>query len=87
MIVLLSVQSVPLWVEYLEFIEEHDADVASCVPEGMARFRALCETALAAAGLHYSEGSRVWTAYRDFEDAVLPTLEDASEEVGQEEAC
>jgi hypothetical protein len=62
-------------------VEEHDSDVANCTPEGMTRFRTLCERALAAAGLHYSEGSRVWTAYRDFEDAILPTLEDATEEV------
>ncbi|KAJ7294310.1 hypothetical protein O6H91_Y267000 [Diphasiastrum complanatum] len=66
--------SVPLWVEYLEFVEEHDAAVSQCTSQGLAKMRALFERSLGAAGLHLAEGWKVWEAYREFEQAVLLTI-------------
>jgi hypothetical protein len=43
--------------------------------------RALCERALAAAGLHFTEGGKVWEAYREFEQALLISMVEASHEV------
>jgi hypothetical protein len=42
--------------------------------------RALCERALAAAGLHFTGGGKVWEAYREFEQALLISMVEASQE-------
>jgi tetratricopeptide (TPR) repeat protein len=72
--------SASLWVEYLEFVEENDLSVAQCTPPGITKMRALCERALAAAGLHFTEGGKVWEAYREFEQALLISMVEASQE-------
>ncbi len=55
--------------------------VAQCTPPGITKMRALCERALAAAGLHFTEGGKVWEAYREFEQALLISMVEASQEV------
>lgn len=74
-------QSVPLWLHYLEFVEERDADVADCTEAGIARMRALYERALTATGLHFTEGGKVWEAYRDYEGALLLSMAESTAEV------
>lgn len=78
---LCHLQSVPLWVEYLEFVEERDLSVAHCTVPGTSKMRALYERALAAAGLHYTEGGKLWEAYREYEIALLLSMAEASKEV------
>ncbi|KAK7258271.1 hypothetical protein RIF29_23842 [Crotalaria pallida] len=65
--------SVPLWCDYLNFVQESDP------PVGISKVRDLFETALAAAGLHVSQGSLLWEAYRQFEQAILLTIDDDNE--------
>lgn len=72
--------SVPLWSEYLNFIQERDESVSQCTPEGVEKIRALFERALTAAGLHVVGGGKLWAAYREFEQALLITMEENSEE-------
>lgn len=74
-------QSIPVWLQYLEFVEEHDTEVAQCTGSGIAKMRALFEQALSSTGLHYVEGGKVWQAYRDYESAVLLRMAEASVEV------
>ena len=76
-------QSVPLWLHYLEFVEERDTAVAECTEAGIAKMRALFERALTSTGLHFSEGGKVWEAYRDYELALLLSMAEASPEVLQ----
>eukprot|EP00249_Psilotum_nudum_P016992 c26096_g1_i2 orf=158-2560(+) len=73
--------SVPLWMEFLEFKEKHDADVAQHTAEGLSKMRSLYEQALSATGLHLAGGGRIWTAYRKFEQTVLSNMVDATTEV------
>lgn len=56
--------SVGLWATRLELVQQLDPAVQEGTKEGVAAFRALCEEALTAAGLHISEGSRLWSIYR-----------------------
>ncbi|KAG0604876.1 hypothetical protein M758_9G015600 [Ceratodon purpureus] len=72
--------SVPLWLHYLEFVEERDTAVAECTKEGITKMRALFERALTSTGLHYTEGGKVWEAYRDYESALLLSMAEASSE-------
>ncbi|CAA6660241.1 unnamed protein product [Spirodela intermedia] len=72
--------SVPLWLDYLRFIEEHDQSVAQCAPAGVSKMRNLYERAISAAGLHVTEGSKIWDAYREFEEAILLTMDDSNSE-------
>lgn len=73
--------SVPLWSEYLNFIQERDESVSQCTPEGVEKMRALFERALTAAGLHVVDGGKLWAAYREFEQALLIAMEENSKEV------
>eukprot|EP00898_Chlorokybus_atmophyticus_P006256 jgi/Chlat1/6631/Chrsp482S00881 len=63
--------SVELWVAYLEFVEENDPLVAGATEEGSARMRTLYERAITAAGLHVAKGGLLWTACREYEEAML----------------
>lgn len=74
-------QSIPLWLHYLEFVEERDIGVAECTEAGIAKMRALFERALTSTGLHFTEGGKVWEAYRDYESALLLSMTEASLEV------
>ncbi|PKU87684.1 hypothetical protein MA16_Dca023466 [Dendrobium catenatum] len=72
---------VPLWCDYLEFVQEHDPLVLECAPGGLSKMRTLFERALTACGLHFSEGSNIWEAYREFEQAVFLTIDGSDNEV------
>ncbi|CAM6111706.1 unnamed protein product [Calypogeia fissa] len=72
--------SVPLWLEYLKFVEEHDTTVAEGTKEGVSNMRNLYERALAAVGLHFAEGGKVWEAYREFEQAMLMIIDSSGGE-------
>lgn len=64
-------------------MEEHDQSVAQCAPAGVSKMRNLYERAISAAGLHVTEGSKIWDAYREFEEAILLTIDDSNSEVHQ----
>lgn len=70
-----------LWLDYLEFNQQHDQDVVQCNDAGIAKMRGLYERALAAASLHFVEGSKIWAAFCQYEISLLLNLQDASEEV------
>ncbi|KAK6189074.1 hypothetical protein SNE40_005118 [Patella caerulea] len=62
-------QSVPLWLEFAQFsIGEMSSK------DGMRKTRETFERAITAVGLHVSQGSTIWEAYRELENAVLATL-------------
>ncbi|XP_059648322.1 uncharacterized protein LOC132294468 [Cornus florida] len=67
--------SVPLWCDYLKFIQKYDPSVCECSPAGILKARNLFEHALTAAGLHLSEGSKIWEAYREFEQVILHMMD------------
>ncbi|CAH9112053.1 unnamed protein product [Cuscuta epithymum] len=73
--------SVALWCDYLIYVQEHDPSVRSCSVDGISKARNLFERALTAAGLHVTEGGRIWELYREFEQAVLFTIEGTDPEV------
>ncbi|KAL8141439.1 hypothetical protein V2J09_007460, partial [Rumex salicifolius] len=77
--------SVSVWCEYLNFVQEHDPSISGCTVDGLSKARALFERALTAAGLHFSEGSKIWSAYREFEQAVLLTIEDSDTELKEKQ--
>uniref|UniRef100_A0A6N2K821 Uncharacterized protein n=1 Tax=Salix viminalis TaxID=40686 RepID=A0A6N2K821_SALVM len=68
--------SVSLWCDYLNYIQEHDPSVRECSPDGISKARNLFERALTAAGLHIAEGNKIWESYREFELAVLHTIDE-----------
>ncbi|KAG8364024.1 hypothetical protein BUALT_Bualt19G0083200 [Buddleja alternifolia] len=68
--------SVDLWCDYLNFVQEYDQSVRECSASGISKMRNLFECALTAAGLHVSEGHRIWELYREFEQAILLTIEE-----------
>ncbi|XP_020088462.1 squamous cell carcinoma antigen recognized by T-cells 3 [Ananas comosus] len=72
--------SVPLWCDYANFVEEHDQSVSQCLPAGISKMRDLFERALTAAGLHIVEGSKIWEAYREYEQALFLTISDGNDE-------
>ncbi|KAK7302396.1 hypothetical protein RJT34_13284 [Clitoria ternatea] len=67
--------SVSLWCDYVNFVQEFDPMVCQCLPTGVSKARDLFETALTAAGLHVLEGSKIWEAYREYEQAILLTID------------
>ncbi|XP_068647832.1 uncharacterized protein [Aristolochia californica] len=77
--------SVTLWCDYVNFVEEHDPSVSKCTPAGISKMRDLFERALTAAGLHVAEGHKIWETYREYEQALLLTIEesDVAEKVKQ----
>lgn len=74
-------QSVALWIDYINFVQEHDPLVQQCSASGISKTRNLFERAITAAGLHVAEGSRIYESYREFEQAILLTLVEADFEV------
>eukprot|EP00850_Spirogloea_muscicola_P000612 SM000002S05692 [mRNA] locus=s2:1682230:1687648:+ [translate_table: standard] len=62
---------IPLWLAYLAFVCEHNEAVRQHSVEGSSKERALFERALSAGGLHLTEGTALWAAYRRFEQEVL----------------
>ncbi|KAL2939468.1 Squamous cell carcinoma antigen recognized by T-cells 3 [Bienertia sinuspersici] len=72
--------SVPLWCDYLSFVQEHEPSIRDCSAAGVSKARNLFERALTAAGLHFSEGSKIWDAYKEFEQAICLTIDDSDTE-------
>nr|KYP63247.1 Squamous cell carcinoma antigen recognized by T-cells 3 [Cajanus cajan] len=68
--------SVSLWCDYINFVQEFDPIVRQCTPTGISKTRDLFESALTAAGLHVAEGNKIWEAYRQYEQAILLTIDD-----------
>ncbi|KAL0364956.1 UNVERIFIED_CONTAM: Squamous cell carcinoma antigen recognized by T-cells 3 [Sesamum angustifolium] len=66
--------SVALWCAYLNFVQEYDPSVRECSAAGISKARNLFERALTAAGLHVTEGCRIWELYREFEQAIFLTF-------------
>lgn len=71
-------QSVSLWCDYLRFVQEYDPSVREFTLDGIAKARNLFERAITAAGLHVTEGSKIWEAYREFEQAILHTIDETN---------
>lgn len=65
----LDYQSVPIWLEYVQFAIGRMAE-----EDGIDKVRQAFERALAAVGLHVSQGAHIWEAYREFESAVTAGL-------------
>ncbi|CAB4269413.1 unnamed protein product [Prunus armeniaca] len=63
--------SVSLWHEYLYFVQQNDPSVRECSSAGILKARNLFERVLTAAGLHVSEGNKLWEGYREFEQAIF----------------
>ncbi|KAM4708717.1 squamous cell carcinoma antigen recognized by T-cells 3 isoform 2-T2 [Discoglossus pictus] len=59
-----------IWLEYAQYsiggMGEED---------GIAKVRSIFERALTAVGLHMIKGSAIWDAYREFENAILGTIQ------------
>ncbi|CAG2237408.1 SART3 [Mytilus edulis] len=58
--------SVKIWLEYVQF---SIGGMAS--QDGVIKIREVFEKALSSAGLHVAQGSSLWEAYREFENAIL----------------
>jgi len=74
-------QSISLWCDYINFVQEFDPMVRQCTPAGISKTRDMFESALTAAGLHVAEGSKIWEAYRQYEQAILLTTDDTDAQV------
>lgn len=74
-------QSVDLWCDYINFVQEYDPLVRECSTNGISKARNLFERAVIAAGLHVAEGSRIYEAYREFEQAIALTIGETDSEV------
>ncbi|KAH9515146.1 Squamous cell carcinoma antigen recognized by T-cells 3, partial [Bulinus truncatus] len=62
-------QSVPVWLEYVQFAIGQMKE-----QNGLSIVRDAFERAISAVGLHVSQGSNIWDAYREFENAILSGL-------------
>ncbi|VAI76375.1 unnamed protein product [Triticum turgidum subsp. durum] len=71
--------NIKLWRDYLDYVEEHDQSVSQCSQSGLSKMRDLYERAITAGGLHVTEGSKLWEAYREYEMAIL-TINDGNDE-------
>lgn len=52
-----------------------------CSSAAISKARNVFERALTAAGLHVAEGNKIWEGYREFEQALLCTIEEADTKV------
>ncbi|GMH23840.1 hypothetical protein Nepgr_025683 [Nepenthes gracilis] len=77
--------SVCLWCDYLNFIEEYDPSVRQCSVAGISKARSLFERAVTAAGLHFSEGSKIWEAYKEFEQAIFHAIDECDIEAKEKQ--
>ncbi|XP_020498921.2 squamous cell carcinoma antigen recognized by T-cells 3 [Labrus bergylta] len=59
-----------IWLEYAQY---SIGGMGS--PGGIDKVRAIFERAVTAVGLHMTKGQFVWEAYREFENAILSTLQ------------
>ncbi|XP_044137317.1 squamous cell carcinoma antigen recognized by T-cells 3 [Bufo gargarizans] len=59
-----------IWLEYAQY------SIGGMGEEGgIAKVRGIFERALTAVGLHMTKGSTIWDAYREFENAILGTIQ------------
>ncbi|OCU01659.1 squamous cell carcinoma antigen recognized by T-cells 3 [Xenopus laevis] len=59
-----------IWLEYAQY------SIGGMGEEGgIAKVRSIFERALTAVGLHMTKGSTLWDAYREFENAILGTIQ------------
>ncbi|XP_053324946.1 squamous cell carcinoma antigen recognized by T-cells 3 [Spea bombifrons] len=59
-----------IWLEYAQY------SIGGMGEEGgIAKVRSVFERALTAVGLHMTKGSTIWDAYREFENAILATVQ------------
>lgn len=77
--------SIPLWCDYLNFVQEHEPSVRECSAAGVSKARNLFERALTAGGLHFTEGSQIWEAYKEFEQAICLTIVDSDVEAKEKQ--
>ncbi|KAL5704799.1 hypothetical protein ACHQM5_023173 [Ranunculus cassubicifolius] len=68
--------SVSLWGDYINFVQERDPVARDGSPVGISKIRDLFERAIPAAGLHVTEGARIWEAYIKFEQNFLQNIDD-----------
>ncbi|XP_010448584.1 PREDICTED: squamous cell carcinoma antigen recognized by T-cells 3-like [Camelina sativa] len=73
-------QSVSLWCDYLNFMLESDPSVHGYTSDGISKMRSLFERAIPAAGVHVTEGNRIWEGYKAFEEGVLAAIVEADVE-------
>ncbi|KAG9354945.1 hypothetical protein JZ751_001658 [Albula glossodonta] len=59
-----------IWLEYAQY-----SIGGMGAPGGIERVRAIFERALTAVGLHMTKGTAVWEAYREFENAIMGTMQ------------
>lgn len=59
-----------IWLEYAQY---SIGGMGS--PGGIDRVRSIFERAVTAVGLHMTKGQMVWEAYREFENAILSTVQ------------
>jgi squamous cell carcinoma antigen recognized by T-cells 3 len=50
-------------------------------PTAISKARDLFERALTAAGLHVAQGSKIWEAFRQYEQAILLTIDESDTQV------
>ncbi|XP_022723455.1 squamous cell carcinoma antigen recognized by T-cells 3 isoform X6 [Durio zibethinus] len=77
--------SIPLWSEYLNYVQEHDPQVRECSADGISKARNLFERAVTAAALHIAQGSQIWDAYTQFEQAILLTIDQSDIQVKEKQ--
>ncbi|CAI9765278.1 unnamed protein product [Fraxinus pennsylvanica] len=77
--------SVALWCDYLNFVQEYDTSVRECSTIGISKARNLFERAITAAGLHVAEGCSIWELYREFEQAIVLTIEETDSEAREKQ--
>jgi hypothetical protein len=58
--------AVSVWLEYVQF-----SIGGMAAQDGIIKIREVFEKALSSAGLHVTQGSSLWEAYREFENAIL----------------
>ncbi|XP_061116092.1 squamous cell carcinoma antigen recognized by T-cells 3 [Conger conger] len=59
-----------IWLEYAQY-----SIGGMGAPGGIERVRAIFERALTAVGLHMTKGAAVWEAFREFENAIMSTMQ------------
>ena len=74
--------SVHLWMLFAKFALEK----FSAFPEGMEFPRDIFEKAIIACGLHVSSGGLLWNAYREYEVAILSSLQELQQNEPTDEA-
>lgn len=63
--------SIAIWRKYLEYVQDHLAEVAAGDAAAQDSLRQLCERALTAGGLHVTQGSQLWNTAREWEASLL----------------